>query len=57
MTRLETAPPTLWPDITISSRDADGFALALQELEQEDQWVKDFIERLRHAIEDIGRKG
>jgi hypothetical protein len=54
MIRLETAPPTLWPGMTISSRDADGFALALLKLE--DQWVEDFIERLSYAIKDIGGK-
>jgi hypothetical protein len=56
MTRSETSLPTVWPGMTISSRDHHRFALALQELEREDQWVKDFIERLRCAIADIGRK-
>jgi hypothetical protein len=56
MIPLQTPPPTLWPGMTISSQDPDRFALALQQLEREDQWVKDFIERLRYAIEDRGRK-
>jgi hypothetical protein len=29
---------------------------ALDDLEQEDQWVNDFIERLNDAVEEIGRK-
>ena len=56
MIKLETPPPTLWPGMTISSQYPDRFALALQQLEREDQWVKDFVERLRYAIADIGRK-
>jgi hypothetical protein len=56
MIRLETPPPTLWPGMTISSRDGDRFALALRQLEREDQGVKDFIEHLRYAIEDCGSK-
>jgi hypothetical protein len=56
MITAQTPSPMLWPAIAISSEGHDRFALALRELEQEDQWVKDFIERLRYAIEDIGRK-
>jgi hypothetical protein len=29
---------------------------ALNDLEQEDQWVSDFIQRLNYAVEDLGGK-
>jgi hypothetical protein len=49
--------PMLWSPRTAPGHQGDEMRdRALDELENEDQWVNDFIERLNYAIEDIGRE-
>jgi len=46
-----------WSPKTISStQDFERFDRALSELEDEDQWINDFIKRLNCVVEEIGHK-
>ena len=55
MTIPTRLPPAHWSPLTISS-DEDSARLdqALEALEEQDQWVTSFIQRLNHAVEAIG---
>jgi hypothetical protein len=47
-------PPTHWSPVTISGdEDCARLDRALEELENEDQWINSFIKRLNHTIEEI----
>jgi hypothetical protein len=57
MTIPQDTAPMRWSPRTAPGHQGDGMGdHALDELENEDQWVNDFIERLNYAIEDIGRE-
>ena len=53
----QNTAPMLWSPRTAAGHQGHELLdRALDELEQEDQWVNDFIERLNDAVEEIGRK-
>ena len=57
MTIPTRLPPTHWSPLTISNdENSAGLDRALEALEQEDQWVTSFIQRLNHAVEALGNK-
>jgi hypothetical protein len=53
----DNIPPMLWSANTVPGHaDHELPERALNELQKQDQWVNDFIERLNGAVEDLGRK-
>ncbi len=53
----ETPTPSFWhPPIISSDQDGDCLERVLDDLVTEDQWVRDFMERLKIAIDEIVRK-
>jgi hypothetical protein len=54
--REYTAPMPWSPRTTAGHQGHELLNRALNDLEDEDQWVNDFIKRLNYAVEDLGRK-
>jgi hypothetical protein len=53
----DDTPRMLWSPGTVPGDASHELPdRAPNDLEKEDRWVSDFIERLHYAIEDIGRK-
>ncbi len=53
----ETSSPAVrHPAIISSDQDGERLERALHDLVTEDQWVRDFMERLKTAIDEIVRK-
>jgi hypothetical protein len=53
----QNTAPMLWSPRTAPGHQGQELLdRALDDLEQEDQWVDDFIERLNDAVEEIGHK-
>lgn len=51
----DNTPPTLWsPKILPDPAGHELLDRALEDIEKEDQWVNDFIERLNYTLDDIG---
>jgi hypothetical protein len=45
----EKSPPTLW----LPDESYDRLTDALKQIEEEDQWIDDFIKDLNYAVEDV----
>jgi hypothetical protein len=56
MTRQHATPPTSWPPGLAGTESPEPLDRAIEELVKDDQWIEDFIERLKYAIEDVVRE-
>jgi hypothetical protein len=55
MTIRQTPTPSS-PRTAAGHQDQELLNRALNDLEEEDQWVSDFIQRLNYAVEDLDGK-